>query len=257
MSWLIRMMKLMNKNSFLAILLLFFTNISCDTDGNIISSESVQLVYSNPAKAKTYILVLPEMWYANKDENTITSAQGILTIRELRNNSALLIRKNKSKNIYLWKKGSKELIHSSEAEWDTSINERNQFMSDDGIRENSELIVEKDFQDVLMNISPPQGKEILEISRINTFIKIKSFSGSIRESKSVIPFLAGGNRYAGDFFFEIHSIDEKKPIVILKKHVNGKGIFFTDEFWYNKSLYLIEDSNSIIIIVLATPSGAP
>lgn len=244
-------LKIMKRYFLFTILLCFFVNIACDNiKSNYASSRSFEIIYSNPTKAQTYILLIPETWYSEKKGNTLTVAQGVLTVRELNNNSGLLFRKGDSKNIYLWKNGSQKLLPSTEAEWDKAINEKNRFVSDNKNQVNSELVLEKNFPMVIENLFPPRGKEILEIERINNFIKIKSFDGKKQKSKSILPFLGGGDISIGDFFLEFYFLSEKSPILILKKHGNSEDMALTEEFWYNKSIYIIEDLDSIIINVL-------
>ena len=232
----------MNKFFLLCIIVIFLTGCR----SRVSFSKDIELLYVIPEKARAYFLTPPEIWYLDKKGSTYTVATGLLKVRRSIDNSGFLFKKGDSQNIYFLKYGADMLTVASRSDWEKGKHERDQFGYYDM---NIERLVGEEISQALMDLKPPQGKKILEIERTEIFLKILSFTGKTRKATSLFPFLGGGNVYTGDIFLEFYSNRTEQPVLGLKKTLHNKGIIFTESFWYNESMYLIEDDSRQIVLV--------
>jgi hypothetical protein len=232
----------MNKLFLLFIMVIFL--IGCRS--RVSFSKDLELLYGIPENARTYFLTPPEMWYADKAGRTYTVATGLLKVRRASDNSGFLFKKGESQNIYFWKNGTDMFTVASRSDWEKGEQEMDQFGY---YNMDIERLVGEEISQALMDLTPPQGKQILDIERTELFLKILSFTGKIRKARSLLPFLGGGHVYTGEIFLEFYSNKTHQPVLGLKKTLRNKGIVFTESFWYNDSMYLIEDDSRKIVVV--------
>ena len=240
---------------FVVILVLFVANEFLLKKNPDLSSDEIITLKSE--SAKVHILNVPEYWYMKKEGEGIsaeyTIADGLLSVKKLKNGKGLLFRQGQSQNIYQWERQTNYLIEKTIEDWDKATDERNEFYENN--LDVTTLPRENDIISLLnKGYSFPEGNRILNGKTTSKYLQIISFTGKIEEGKSIIPFLGGGPQYTGEIFLQIYSKKEKKLMVSLKQTVEKKGLpqFFRN-FWYDEStliVFSVIKTDTIVIIDL-------
>jgi hypothetical protein len=240
---------------FVGILVLLLVNEFLLKKNAALNGDGIIILKSE--SAKVHILNVPEYWYLKKEGDPLsakyTVADGLLSVKKLKNGKGLLFRKGQSQNIYEWDRQTNNLIERTIEDWDEATDERNEFYEN-----NLDITILPTENDVISLLNEdykfPEENKILNGKITSKYLQIISFTGKTEEGKSIMPFLGGGPQYTGEIFLQIYSKNEKKLIVSLKQTVEKNGLpQFFENFWHDEStliVFSIINPDTIVIIDL-------